>query len=99
MSANERPPGSPPPVSLSSSERAAVMRMLDAGVPVLTAPPSTTPGGGEYRRTRWRDAKVRYDVLDRWRPGWMLAALTGIAFDVIDIDPRNGGDGTWASLS
>lgn len=72
--------------------------MLDAGVPVVTAPPSGDSSPDEYQFEKWRHASVRMDVLERWRPGWMLGAITGIAFDVIDIDPRNGGVATLESL-
>jgi hypothetical protein len=83
---------------LSRTDERAVISMLDAGVPVLTAPPATRADGTEFTFMRWRHARVRRDVLDRWRPGWMLAACAGIAFDVIDVDPRNGGSDTLREL-
>jgi hypothetical protein len=36
--------------------------------------------------------------LERWKVGWMLGALTGVTFDVIDVDPRNGGDESLEEL-
>jgi P4 family phage/plasmid primase-like protien len=33
-----------------------------------------------------------------WRPGWALCAVMGHGLDLLDVDPRNGGDGTRATL-
>jgi hypothetical protein len=36
--------------------------------------------------------------LDRWKPGWALAAVGGHAVDFLDVDPRNGGDASLAEI-
>jgi hypothetical protein len=36
--------------------------------------------------------------LDKWRPGWALAAVGGGAADWLDVDPRNGGDETAEAM-
>jgi hypothetical protein len=36
--------------------------------------------------------------LERWRPGWALAAVGGHAADFLDIDPRNGGEDSFAEM-
>lgn len=76
----------------------AVTRMLEAGVPVIVASPDQRPNRQEFRFPEWRGAAADQRVIGRWRPGWALAARTGIAFDVIDVDPRHGGDVTLARL-
>jgi hypothetical protein len=37
--------------------------------------------------------------LERWQPGWALAAVGGHAADFLDIDPRNGGDESFSEMS
>ena len=32
------------------------------------------------------------EVVDNWRPGWAMAAVCGHVIDILDVDPRNGGD-------
>lgn len=41
---------------------------------------------------RWQDTVADPSVLDNWQPGMAVAAVCGHTFDVIDVDPRNGGD-------
>jgi hypothetical protein len=70
--------------------------MAAAGVPIVLVRPD---GDGGYVRPRdWPGAPADPTVIRRWRPGWQLAAVTGVAFDVLDIDPRHGGDGSLAAL-
>lgn len=37
--------------------------------------------------------------LERWKPGWALAAVGGWAADFLDEDPRNGGDASVGELA
>jgi hypothetical protein len=68
------------------------------GVPLFVAKPnSMTPGEFHYP-SAWQTWRPRHDVVDRWRPGDALCMVTGVVFDVIDIDPRNGGWDGWADL-
>jgi hypothetical protein len=78
--------------------RHLVRDLASRGVPVFVAPPSRSTGHPEFRFPRWALRAADPAPLDNWRPGYAIAARTGIAFDVIDIDPRNGGDTTLRDL-
>jgi hypothetical protein len=74
-----------------------VARMLAAaGIPVFCAYPD--PGGktksgratGYILPPKWEDTKGAY--VDAWKPGMALCAVMGHALDLVDVDPRNGGD-------
>lgn len=41
---------------------------------------------------RWLDPTAAGFTTKAWRPGWALAAVMGRGLDLLDIDPRNGGD-------
>jgi len=50
---------------------------------------------------RWQQTEAgeaSHKAIDLWEPGMGLCAVTGHVFDVIDIDPRNGGDDSWPLL-
>lgn len=40
----------------------------------------------------WLDPTAAAFASKAWRPGWALAAVMGRGLDLLDIDPRNGGD-------
>lgn len=70
------------------------IRLIEAGVPVFVAPP--VPMGYDRRSEfffprGWQRTEPDVDELLEWRPGWAVCAVTGIQFDVLDVDPRNGG--------
>lgn len=76
---------------------------IDNGVPVFVAKP--VPPGGKYDNRsefflpkKWNEIEPDYRYLEDWRPGWAVCAVTGVKFDVLDIDPRNGGDKAAAHL-
>lgn len=46
----------------------------------------------------WLDPTVPGYEGKAWRPGWALAAVMGHGLDLLDIDPRNGGDASRAEL-
>lgn len=51
------------------------------------------------RPNAWQHTKPgAHGYIDRWRPGMGLAMVTGIVFDVIDVDPRNGGREGYTEL-
>lgn len=83
--------------SLATEYTTVAEEMIPHGVAVVVAPPRR--GSAEFRFRRWGSATADPHVLARWRTGWMLAAVTGVAFDVIDVDPRNGGDCTLEQLA
>lgn len=75
--------------------------LVRMGVPLFVAPACPDPArcdrgshmdGRWHLPSRWQTSTPTADVINRWRPGWALCAVTGYAYDVIDIDPRNAGD-------
>src|SRR5215468_581339 len=69
-----------------------------AGIPVLVAypdPEGKTPSGratGYALRTGWQSTTPNPDYVGAWKPGLALVAVMGCGLDLVDIDPRNGGD-------
>jgi bifunctional DNA primase/polymerase-like protein len=67
--------------------------LADAGMPIFAM--FRDSGSGEFlMRDQWQLTKpgeVSHNWINRWRPGMALCGVTGVTFDVIDIDPRNGG--------
>jgi hypothetical protein len=56
-------------------------------------------GPGKYHPPRhWEKMVPSLVNLERWRPGWALAAVGGHRLDFLDVDPRNGGDVSLAEL-
>lgn len=74
--------------------------LVKAGMPAFVAPPCPsncdrkghTPGSGFHLPSGWETSTPTLDVIDQWRPGWALAVVGGHAADILDVDPRNGGD-------
>lgn len=63
--------------------------LIDMGVPIFSAPPHSTQ---EFARPdAWQTFRPNHVQVERWRPGWALCMVTGVVFDVLDVDPRNGG--------
>jgi AAA domain/Bifunctional DNA primase/polymerase, N-terminal len=67
------------------------------GVPVFTA--RLNSDGDPYPPKGWEKTAPSHDLVDKWKPGMALCAVTGVVFDVIDIDPRNGGDLSFKRLA
>lgn len=66
-------------------------RLIQAGVPVFAAEPDPAKPG-TYRLPKHWEKTIPAEVwLDRWQPGWALAAVGGHVVDFLDVDPRNGG--------
>ena len=82
--------------------------MASFGVPIFVAPPNprfgavrgdgTTDARMFIEPRGWQRSKADRSIVDDWRPGWLLAAVTGVGFDVIDTDPRNGGTASRAAV-
>lgn len=79
------------------------------GIPVLVAYPDRgedgrwRPDGGHghtgYRLSRgWQATTANPAYVDAWRSGCALIAVMGHGLDLLDVDPRNGGDATRATL-
>lgn len=65
------------------------------GVPVFIAKkfPLNMTSRAEYDYPKdWQTIPADERYLDGWKPIYAVCAVTGIKFDVVDIDPRNGGD-------
>ncbi len=67
-------------------------RLIQAGVPVFAAEPDPAKAGTYRLPKHWEKAVPAEVWLERWKPGWALAAVGGHAADFLDNDPRNGGD-------
>ena len=68
--------------------------LADAGMPIFSAYPNHGTGQEFLLPDAWQHTKpgqVSHNWINRWKPGMALCGVTGVVFDVIDIDPRNGG--------
>jgi hypothetical protein len=69
-----------------------------AGIPVFVAypdPEGKTQSGrttGYSLPKKWQTTAANPAYVNAWRPGRALCAVMGCGLDVVDIDPRNGGD-------
>lgn len=82
--------------------------LTEYGVPVFVAPPAITNGEwdadggtghtGYYLPGDWQHTVADSGVLDEWQSGWAVCAVTGHGVDVVDVDPRNGGDTSFAAM-
>lgn len=80
---------------------AGARELIAAGIPVFVAPPSGDPakGAAGFRLPMgWEHTRPDPNLLDRWKPGWAVGAVMGHGLDLLDVDPRNGGDESLASL-
>jgi hypothetical protein len=71
--------------------------MLAAGgIPVLVCYPDPkgigTGDTGYWLPKGWQNTKADPKYVDMWQPGRALVAVMGCGIDLIDVDPRNGGD-------
>jgi len=85
---------------LTPEESAAIQvahDLVDMGAPIFTAFPDSLKGGFMLPNG-WPQTKPNHRAVDLWRPGRGLAMVTGVVFDVLDVDPRNGGLDGWAEL-
>jgi hypothetical protein len=78
--------------------------LIDAGIPVFCAAPDPWRPGEYYLPKQWeRTVPSRTAWLERWRPGYALAMVGGVresgGADMLDFDPRHGGDASHASLT
>jgi hypothetical protein len=71
--------------------------LVDMGVPIFTAFPNTLTGDFLYP-DGWQHKKPSHQAVERWAPGMAMCMVTGVVFDVLDVDPRNGGDEGVAEL-
>lgn len=72
--------------------------LADMGVPIFTAHRNSLTGDFLYPKD-WQHTQaggMSHNWIERWRPGMALCMVTGVVFDVLDVDPRNGGN--WQDL-
>lgn len=65
--------------------------LVDMGAPIFTAFPNSSNGDFLYPAD-WQHKQPSHAAVDAWKPGKALCMVTGVVFDVIDEDPRNGGN-------
>lgn len=74
-------------------------RLAELGAPIFRATPGGHVGGfdtpANWQNTTPEDSAA---ALEAWRPGDALCMVTGTLFDVVDVDPRNGGNDTYAFM-
>ena len=75
--------------------------LVDYGVPVFRGRIKNdgNPDTNDRRWRNWQNTEPSHAIIDSWRPGEALCAVTGHTFDVLDIDPRNGGLLSFKRLS
>ncbi len=71
------------------TELADAHSLVDMGVPVFAC--GLKANGDPIPPRGYQRLKPDHAHVDKWEKGMALCAVTGIVFDVIDIDPRNGG--------
>jgi hypothetical protein len=63
-----------------------------AGIPVFVAYPDPGKPGDYKPRGSWQTFTANPAYVGAWKPGLALCAVMGQGLDLVDIDPRNGGD-------
>lgn len=75
-------------------------KMIKAGIPVFAAPPCRPDCGMDahpvgrhhyHLPSHWTKTYPSEVNLEKWKPGWALAAVGGHAGDFLDVDPRADG--------
>jgi hypothetical protein len=74
-----------------------IRKMAQAGVPIFVGrlTPAGDPDRSDRRWDNWQNTEAGEPSLaavEAWKPGLAICAVSGIICDVIDIDPRNGGN-------
>jgi len=70
--------------------------LVRTGVPVFCC--DLSGDGSPVLPVSWQNTRPSEREVGRWKPGRALCAVTGVGFDVLDVDPRNGGDASFDSL-
>lgn len=75
-------------------------RLVDMGTPIFVGrlTPEGVPDRADRRWDGWQKTKPSHELVDKWRPGLALCAVTGVTYDVLDYDPRNGGERSLAQM-
>lgn len=79
-------------LTMQQEQALGVARLLaKAGVPMFLAQEDPYSPLGHKLPFGWETNEPSTDIVDAWRPGFALCAVTGHVFDLIDVDPRSGG--------
>ncbi len=79
-------------LTLQQEQGLMIARLLvKAGMPVFLAAADPTSPQGFRLPMGWQNVECDPEIVDAWRPGDALCAVTGRTFDLVDIDPRSGG--------
>lgn len=72
---------------------AVARELVTLGMPMFLAHPDPDhwSGTGYALPVGWQRSTADPQVVDAWRPGMALCAVTGVVLDLIDIDPRAAG--------
>ena len=76
--------------------------LIRLGLPVFVAPPA--PDGIGTGKTGflippgWQATRPDLANLEPWQPDWAVCLVTGHGADVLDVDPRHGGDATYEKV-
>lgn len=76
--------------------------MADLGVPIFSAVRNHSAGPEFLYPNGWQTIRAgvsSHNWIERWRPGMALCMVTGVVFDVLDVDPRNGGEAGIKALA
>lgn len=67
--------------------------LAQRGMPMFLARPDPDHWSktGYGLPSSWQNAPADPAVVDAWEPGMALCGVTGVLFDLVDVDPRNGG--------
>lgn len=71
-------------------------QLVKLGMPVFTA--RLDAAGNPTPPPRWQLTKPDLSLVRPPAPGRALCAVTGVVYDVIDVDPRNGGTESFKAL-
>src|SRR5688572_30602448 len=77
---------------MQQEQALGIARMLvKAGVPMFLAPSNPASRHGFDLPIGWQMTEPDVEVIERWRPGMALCAVTGRVFDLVDVDAYSGG--------
>ena len=86
---------------LSDEEKSAIKTLVEAKTPITVFGPRrkyTADLGQEFFYTSWKSAKPTISAINKAKAGSAVVALTGKSFDLVDVDPRNGGIETFDKI-
>ena len=83
---------------LTPDQRQFLTFLTSIGVGVATLAPLKVPGTKEFNWTANNDKRPSLTRLKTYRPGNAIVAATDGPLNVIDVDPRNGGQETFDKL-